>query len=270
MKIFVCIQQVPDTETRIKIKGEGPAAQTQAQAQRTTIDTQGIKWIINPYDEFAIEEALRWKEARGGAPQVIVLSLGPKSRLVSSLRGALAMGCDEALLIDTELDLDSLTTARALAQVIETRGDFSALFTGMLSIDSNDFGLGPMLAELLHLPHVGGVSRAREEGDHWIFEREVEGGTREVFEMKLPGVITTTKGLNKPRFASLPNIMKAKKKPLEEISLDELGLSAKDVKLHLKDFQLPPEKPPAKMISGDSDQQVAELVRLLREEAKVL
>lgn len=258
MKIFVCIKQVPDTETRIKISGDG-----------NSIDTNGIKWIVSPYDEFAIEEAVKIKEANAGST-VTVVSVGPKARVMNSMRTALAMGCDEGLLVDTNAELDSLTTAKALANAIKAEGEYSAIFTGKLAIDDNASAVSQMMAELLSVPHVGVVSKLDATGDTWTAEREVDGGTKEVFTMKLPGVITANKGLNKPRFASLPNIMKAKKKPVKEVSFGDLGLSDGDIKVQMKEFKLPEEKPPVKMIAGEADQQVAELVKLLREEAKVL
>ncbi len=258
MRIFVCIKQVPDTETRIKLKPDN-----------SDIDSNGVKWIVNPYDEFAIEEAVKIKEANQGA-MVTVVSVGPKARLTNSLRTAMAMGCDDGILIDEANSLDSLTMAKAMAKAIKAEGDFSAVFTGVLSIDDNESAMGPMLAELLEIPHVGVVSKLESAGDEWTAEREVEGGTKEVFTMKLPGLITATKGLNKPRFASLPNIMKAKKKPIKEMTLGDLGLSSDDVKIQLNQYQMPADKEPVKMLSGDPAAQVSELVKLLREEAKVL
>ena len=182
----------------------------------------------------------------------------------------MAMGCDDGILIDEASPLDSLTTAKAMAKAIQQEGEFSAIFTGVLSIDDNESAMGPMLAEFLQIPHVGVVSQLDSTGDEWTAEREVEGGTKEVFNIKLPGLITATKGLNKPRFASLPNIMKAKKKPIKEMSLSDLGFSSDDVKIQLNQYQMPAEKEPVKMLTGDSSEQVSELVKLLRDEAKVL
>jgi electron transfer flavoprotein beta subunit len=258
MRIFVCIKQVPDTETRIKLKPDS-----------SDIDGNGVKWIVNPYDEFAIEEAVKIKEAHQGAT-VTVVSVGPKARLTSSLRTAMAMGCDDGILIDEANPLDSLTTAKAMAKAIKNEGDISAVFTGVLNIDDNESSVGPMVAELLEIPHVGVVSKLDSNGDEWTAEREVEGGTKEVFTIKLPGLITATKGLNKPRFASLPNIMKAKKKPIKETNFGDLGLNSDDVKIQLNQYQMPAEKEPVKMLSGEPTDQVNELIKLLRDEAKVL
>lgn len=258
MRLFVCIKQVPDTDTRIKLSEDGKS-----------INTENIKWILNPYDEFAVEEAIRIKEKTEGV-RVTVVSLGPKLRVVNTLRTALAMGADDGLLINCNEPLDALTTAKALAKAIQSESDYAAIFTGKLAIDDNLSATGQMLAELLDIPHASVVSKLEPEGQTWVATREIDGGAKEVFSLQLPALVTATKGLNKPRFASLPGIMKAKKKPLKEISLEELGFSPSSVKIEMHSYELPAEKPPVKMIQGDADQQVQELVKLLREEAKVL
>ncbi len=259
MRIFVCIKQVPDTETRIKINSDGQG-----------IDTNGIKWIISPYDEFAIEEAVQIKEKKPEI-QVTAVTLGPKDRAVNALRTAMAMGCDDGLIVDTQQELDSLLTAKALAEAIKKEdGDLLAVMTGKAAIDDNATAVGPMLAEFLSLPHTNVVSSLQRDGERWIAEREVEGGTKEIVELQLPALIGANKGLNKPRFASLPGIMKAKKKPVKEVPLSDLGIDSSQNQVVLGDFELPGERPPVKMIDGDPDQQARELLRLLREEAKVL
>ncbi len=258
MRIFVCIKQVPDTETKIKLK-----------ADQSSIEESGIKWIVNPYDEFAIEEALKLKEAVGQG-QVTLVSVGPKARVVDALRTGLAMGADDALIVDTSTPLDNLLTAQSLAAVIKSEGPPAMIFLGRQSIDMGVSATGPMLAEVLGLPHASLVSKfSHEEGVSRI-EREVEGGSKEVLEITGPAVITANKGLNTPRYASLPGIMKAKKKPLKEMSLADLGFNSEQNKVHLTNFKMPPEKPPVKMISGEANQQAQELVKALREEAKVL
>lgn len=257
MKIFVCLKQVPDTETRIQIK-----------ADKSGIEETGVKWVMNPYDEFAVEEALKLKEAKG-AGTVTVVSVGPKARVTESLRTAMAMGADDAIVIDTNEYLDTYWTAKALAGAIQKEGAFDMIFTGKLAIDDNAASVPQILGEVLGIPHVTVVSKLTAGGT-LIAEREIEGGAREVFEVQGPCVIAANKGLNTPRYASLPGIMKAKKKPLKEVALADTGVNTSQLKMRLKDFQLPPEKPAVKMIAGDAATQAKELVRLIMEEAKVL
>lgn len=258
MRVFVCIKQVPDTETRIKLTSDSQG-----------IDTNGIKWVINPYDEFAIEEAIRFKEANPSA-QVTAVTIGPKSRVNNALLTAMAMGADDSILIHSEMPLDALVTAKALAAAIKSEGDFGILYAGKLAIDGNLAAVPLMLAEVLGIPHASVVSKAEYKDGSVVASREVEGGTTETFKLKLPAMITANKGLNKPRFASLPGIMKAKKKPIKELSLEDLGIDSSKTKTKFTNFELPAEKAPCKMIAGDPQQQVNELVRLLQEEAKVL
>lgn len=258
MKVCVCVKQVPDTETKIKIRPDGNG-----------IDTAGIKWVMNPYDEFAVEEAIKLKEA-GKASNVTVLALGPKARVTEALRTALAMGADDAVVIDAADDLDSLTTAKALAAAIKAEGEVKLVLTGKLAIDDNQASVSQMVAEFLGWPHATVVSKLEYGEGEVTAEREVEGGTREIVQLKLPALVGANKGLNVPRYASLPGIMKAKKKPLEEVALASLEVSATDVRMSFNGFQLPPEKPPVKMVEGDAASQAAMLAKLLREEAKVI
>jgi len=257
MKIFVCLKQVPDTESRIQLK-----------ADKSGIEEAGIKWIMNPYDEYAVEEALKVKEAKG-AGTVTVISVGPKARVAEALRTAMAMGADDAIVIDSQEPLDSYWTAKALATAIQKEGAFDIVFGGKLAIDDNAASVPQILGEFLGVPHVTVVSKLTVGGDITA-EREIEGGAREVFTIQGPCVIAANKGLNTPRYASLPGIMKAKKKPLKELTLADVGVSTDKIKIKLKDFQLPPEKPPVKLIPGDAAAQAKELVRLLMDEAKVL
>jgi len=257
MKIFVCVKQVPDTETRIQVLADGSA-----------IDEANIKWVLNPYDEFAVEEALRLKEAKGSG-SVTVITVGPKARSVDALRTALAMGADDGIVIDNTHHLDSFRTAQALAEAIRKEGAFDLILAGKLAIDDNAASVPQMLAELLGVPHVTVASKVTA-GETLVVERETEGGTREVFAISGPAVIAANKGLNTPRYASLPGIMKAKKKPVKELSLSDVNISPSDIKVRLKNFQLPPEKPAVKILAGDPATQAKELVRLLLEEAKVL
>jgi electron transfer flavoprotein beta subunit len=257
MKIFVCLKQVPDTESRIQVK-----------ADKSGIEETGIKWILNPYDEFAVEEALKLKETKG-AGTVTVISVGPKARTSEALRTAMAMGADDAIVIDSPEPLDVFWSAKALATAIQKEGAFDIIFAGKLAIDDNAASVPQMLAEFLGVPHVTVVTKFTAAGSV-VAEREIEGGAREIFEVQGPCVIAANKGLNTPRYASLPGIMKAKKKPLKEIALADLGVQPAQMKTRFKDFQLPPEKPKVKMLSGDAAAQAKELVNLLMNEAKVL
>lgn len=254
MSIFVCIKQVPDTETKIKINSD-----------HSGIETSTIKWVLNPYDEYAVEEALLKKEALG-SEKVFVLSLGP-ARVVESLRTALAMGADEAIHVHSEMELDSLTVAKALAKAIEKFGPAKCVFTGKLSIDSNNSSLGPQLANILNIPHTSVVSKYEVRGDHVVVEREIEAGKKEIVQMPIHSLITTNKGLNTPRFVSLPGIMKAKKKTVHVLKLEDLGL-VDTMSSAYKNFELPPEKPEVKILS--SEFAAKDLVLKLREEAKVI
>jgi len=258
MKVYVCIKQVPDTETKIKLSSD-----------KNSIDGAGVKWVMNPYDEFAVEEALKLKQGNAEA-NITILSLGPKSRVVDSIRTGLAMGADDGIVIDAPDNLDCNATAKALAKVIQDEGDFAHIFTGKLAIDDNAASVSQMMAEYLGVPHATVVSKFEKSGDSVTVEREVEGGTKEVIQLNGPSIVGANKGLNTPRYASLPGIMKAKKKPLKEISYDSLGFSAEDIKIQYTNFELPPEKPPVKMLDGEAAQQASELAKLLREEAKVL
>lgn len=257
MKIFVCIKQVPDTETKIKLKPDGSG-----------VDFTGVKWVMNPYDEFAVEEAIKTREA-GKATNVTVLSVGPKTRIVETLRTAMAMGADDAIAIDAADDLDAIATARALAAAIKAEGEFGMVLTGKLAIDDNAASVGQMVAEFLNIPHATVVSKI-ELADSATVEREIEGGTKEVLELTKPMLIAANKGLNMPRYASLPGIMKAKKKPIKELTLDGLGVSAAAARVKHVAYQLPADKPPVKMIDGDFGAQTKTLAQLLRSEAKVL
>ncbi|MFN7825182.1 MAG: electron transfer flavoprotein subunit beta/FixA family protein [Pseudobdellovibrionaceae bacterium] len=257
MKIFVCVKQVPDTETKIKIGPDG-----------ASIDTTTIKWVMNPYDEFAVEEAVKTKEANAGA-QVFVVTAGPKKRAGEVLRTALAMGADEGIVIDTPEFVDPLVTAHALAAAIKAEGGGDLIFTGKLAIDDNASSVGQMVAEVLGLPHTSVVSKFSLSPEGVTVERDVEGGTKEVVKMQRPALIAANKGLNMPRYASLPGIMKAKKKVLKELDLTQLGVSAQGKTKTLK-IELPAEKPAVKMLTGDVSAQAAQLVSSLRDEAKVL
>lgn len=257
MKIFVCIKQVPDTETKVKLSADGK-----------TLDTGAIKWVMNPYDEFAVEEAIKIRDANAGS-QVVVVSLGPKKRVPDVLRTALAMGADEGIVIDAPENLDPLPTAQCLAKVIQQEGGGQIILAGKLAIDDNAASVPQMIAEFLGAGHTSVVSKVTTSPEGATVERDIEGGAKEVVQLKLPAVIGANKGLNTPRYASLPGIMKAKKKTLKEIDANSLGVPLQS-KTVVTALELPAEKPPVKMLSGDATQQVQALVKSLRDEAKVL
>jgi electron transfer flavoprotein beta subunit len=259
MKIIVCVKQVPDTEARLKIAPEG-----------TSIAEADVSWIVSPYDEFAIEEGLRIKEKKGG--EVILVSLGP-DRVQSALRNGLAMGADSAVHLKDPLfeATDSLGTARALAAAIRGLAPFDLVLTGQQGVGGDNSQVPGLLAELLDLPQVT-VAVKIELGDgKAVVEREVEGA-HETWETSLPAVVSAQKGLNEPRYASLKGIMAAKKKTIETKDAAALGLDAAPLapKTRVAALELPPPRPPVKMIAGDPDVQVRELLRLLHEEAKVI
>lgn len=257
MKIFVCIKQVPDTETRIKIGADGKS-----------IDSAGVKWIMCPYDEFAVEEAIRFKEKNPSA-MITVVSAGP-DRVSESLRTALAMGCDDAIHVATPEFSDSYLTAKALAKAIGANGPAHIIFTGKQAIDDDAAQVTQAMAEFLNLPAVSVVLKAEYGASSVKVDREIEGGNLEKYEVPTPCVIAAQKGMNEPRYASLPNIMKAKKKEIKKVALSDLGLSDGEVKIKYTAMALPPDRQACKMLSGDVAAQVKDLVKLLHEEAKVI
>ena len=258
MKIFVCVKQVPDTETKLKIKPDASG-----------IEPVGIKWVLNPYDEYAVEEAIKIREINPGS-QIHVITVGPKDRAVESLRTALAMGADEAIIIHSTEPVDAFVTAKALSAVIKSEGSADLVLTGKLSIDANQSSVGQMVAEFLQIPHASVVSKLQLTDRSAQADRDVEGGSKEKIKFDLPALVAANKGLNVPRYASLPGIMKAKKKLIKEIDISTLGISDSDKKVVYKNYSLPAEKPAVKMLTGDASTQSQELVKLLRDEAKAL
>jgi electron transfer flavoprotein beta subunit len=257
MNIYACIKQVPDTETKIKLTGDN-----------SWIDTAGIKWIMSPYDEFAVEEALRLKEKNAGST-VTVISAGP-ARVVETLRTALAMGADNGIHVEIPETADSNLTAKALAGALKKEAKVDILFTGKEAIDDGAAQVSQLVAEYLGVPYATVVLNAEYGSGTVKCKREIEGGAYEIVETPMPCLIAAQKGMNEPRYASLPNIMKAKKKEVKMLKLADTGASESDQKIRYKNFQLPPPKQAGKKIAGDPAAQAKELVRLLHEEAKVV
>jgi len=263
VNIIVCLKQVPDTETHIKISQEGKS-----------IITDNIKWIMNPYDEYAVEEALRIKEKFGG--EVTIISVGP-NRVTESIRTALAMGADKGILVDDPAinGSDSLGIGRVLAAVIKGLS-YDIILCGKQAVDGDQGLVGSILAELLGIPQVSVVTKLEisEDGTMLKAQKEIEGGTL-VIESPLPALITAQKGLNEPRYASLPGIMKAKKKPLDVKTMTDLGLDTNQVgeseaKVKVIQISPPEERKAGKIVEGETPQEKASnLARLLHEEAKV-
>lgn len=250
MKIAVCIKRVPDSETRVKIAADGKS-----------LDEAGVKFVLNPYDEFAVEEALRRRE-QAGAGEVVIVSLGPAAAQ-ETIRTALAMGADRGVLLQADtIPADGLEVARTLAAELKD-GGYDLILFGRMAIDDYNHQVGPMVAELLGLPCVTAVVHLDLEDGRGVAEREIEGAI-EVVEFPLPAVLTADKGLNEPRYPALKGIMAAKKKPLD-VKPAALGAGALDVTAMLP----PPERKEGRIV-GEGAAAVPELVRLLREEAKVL
>lgn len=223
---------------------------------------------MNPYDEYAVEESVKLRDANAGS-QVWVVSVGPKKRTVETIRTALAMGADEGIAVDAPENVDPFQTAKALAAVIQQEGGGKVIFTGKLAIDDNASSVSQMLAEFLNVPHSTVVSKFSLSAENVLVERDVDGGAKEVIQMLAPAVVGANKGLNMPRYASLPGIMKAKKKVIKELDFAAVGGGATP-KTKILSIELPAEKPAVKMLSGDSAAQATALVTSLRDEAKVL
>ncbi|MCM3113714.1 electron transfer flavoprotein subunit beta/FixA family protein [Neobacillus sp. MER 74] len=254
MNIIVLIKQTFDTEEKIVL-------------QNGIINEDGVNFIINPYDEYAIEEAIKLREEHGG--EVTVITFGPE-RSENALRTALAMGADKAVLVDSEdLDFDEYSTAKILAAVIKYR-EFDIILAGNVGVDYSSGQVGPRLAEELGIPQVTTITKLDIEGNKATIERDVEGDKEEI-QVSLPVLITAQQGLNEPRYPSLPGIMKAKKKPIECLELDDLHL-VEDVerKTVVTQTFFPQKKEAGRILNGDLKDQASELAALLRNEAKVI
>jgi electron transfer flavoprotein beta subunit len=247
-KILVGLKRVVDYNVRVRVKSDGSG-----------VETDGVKMSINPFDEIALEEALRIKEA-GGANEVIVVSIG-SSESQQQLRTGLAMGADRAILVSTDSAPDSLTCARALLQIIN-KEEPGLVIVGRQAIDDDNSQTGPMLAALWDRPQATFASRVEIEGDKASVTREVDVGM-ETIDVDLPAVITVDLRLNEPRYVKLPDIMKAKKKPLDEIALDDLEVEAAPRITHTT------YAPPAERQKGIMVDDVAGLVAALKDKGLV-
>ncbi len=249
MKILIAVKRVVDAEVKVRVKTD-----------QTGIETSNVKMSMNPFCEIAIEEAVRLKE-QGGVSEIIAVSVGP-AKSQETLRTSLALGADRAILIETDETVEPLAVAQILKGIVDVENP-QLVILGKQSIDSDNNQTGQMLAALLDWPQATFASKLNVEGDCVVVVREIDGGL-ETLKVELPAVITTDLRLNEPRFASLPNIMKAKRKPLEITAISETGV---DISPHL---QLLKVEPPATREAGIKVETVAELVDKLKNEAKVL
>jgi electron transfer flavoprotein beta subunit len=256
MNIIVLLKQTFDTEEKIVI-------------QDGQIVEDGPEYVINPYDEYAVEEAVKLKETQSA--QVTVVTLGPP-RVESALRTALAMGADKAILIedDESLNLDEHCISKVLSAAIKDR-EYDLILTGSMSVDNGASQVAVRVAEELNLAHVATAVELTIDSDKVTVVKDVEGNS-EVIEASLPLLVTAQQGLNEPRYPSLPGIMKAKKKPIERLSIDDLELNLEEsaAKTVILDQFLPPKKEAGKVLSGELSGQAQELVQLLHQEAKVI
>jgi len=256
MKIYVMMKRTFDTEEKIVI-------------QNGKIIDDSVEFIINPYDEYAIEEAIRLRDEHGG--EVTVITVG-EADAEKELRTALAMGADKAVLIDSEEleELDALSTATLLASYLKTH-DADIILGGNVAVDGGSGQVGPQVAELLDIPQVTTITKLDVDGNKATVVRDVEGD-QEIIEVSLPVLVTAQQGLNDPRYPSLPGIMKAKRKPLETLEIDDLDLDEENVYAKTKTVEifLPPQKQAGRVIEGNVKEQVVDLISLLKTEAKVI
>lgn len=249
MNILVCISRVPDTSTKVTIGDD-----------KKSIDSKGVKYVLNPYDDFAIEEGLQLKQKNSGS-EVTALTIGSEENK-DILRTALAMGADKAVLVKTSDDFDSYFVAKNIADYAK-KINADLVLLGKQSVDFDSLQVPSLVGEMLDIPSISVVSKLEIDGDSVKAERDIEGG-KEVLESSLPIVISAQKGLNQPRYPKLPDIMKAKRKPIEEID----ALDA-DKKVSVVGMEIPSRERLNKILT-DSDADLDELVRSLHEDAKVI
>ncbi len=260
MKVFVFIKRVPDTESKIRIDHE-----------HNRIIEEGLNFVMSPYDEYAVEEALRIRESGGGS--VTVFSVGPEEAQIV-LKKALAMGADEAALIKDETSdtYDGLRTARIIAETIRQKyPDYDLLLFGKQSVGADNAQVPSMVAEMLGLPQVNVVTELKLNGNRGTALREIEGASEKV-SFPIPAVISAQKGLNEPRYETLKGIMTAKRKPIPVIALDDLGMTAEQLSPQLEMVRLesPPPREAGKVIQADPPEAARRLVEFLHIQAKVV
>jgi electron transfer flavoprotein beta subunit len=256
MNIYVIMKRTFDTEEKLTL-------------ENGSISEEGVEFIINPYDEYAIEEAITLKDKHGGEVTVVTVA---EEESEKQLRTALAMGCDKAVLINDEevIGADEYSTAKILAAYFEDK-EVDIILGGNVAIDGGSGQVGPRLAELLGIVHVTTITKLDIDRGVVTIEKDVEGDV-EIIETSLPLLVTAQQGLNEPRYPSLPGIMKAKKKPLEGLELDDLDLEEEEVEGKTKTVEvfMPAKKEAGKVLQGEKENQVKELVSLLKTEAKVI
>jgi electron transfer flavoprotein beta subunit len=249
MKVFVPIKRVVDYQAKIKVKADGSG-----------IETEGIKWIVNPFDEIAVEEAVRWKE-QGKATEVVVVSIGPDDT-ATQLRYCMAMGADSAIHVKCNAEVDSDLASKVLT-ALWNKDKYDICIMGKQAIDSDASQTPQLLAERLKLPHASFASKIVLEGDTATVTREVDGGL-ETVQIAKPCIVSTDLRLNEPRYAPLPGIMKAKKKPLTEYLLSDLGL-AEQIAVKVLKYSAPATRKAGRKVAS-----VEELIKALKDEAKVI
>lgn len=260
MNIFVFVKRVPDTESKIRIDHE-----------TNSIVEEGLNFVLSPYDEFAVEEALLIREAKGG--KVTILTVGTEEATVV-LKKCLAMGADEAVLIkeDAPESYDGLRIAKVIAQAMKTKfTDYSLLLFGKQSFGADNAQVPSMVAALLGLPQINVVTKLAIEGNTAVAHREIEGAS-EKMRVPLPAVISAQKGLNEPRYETLKGIMTAKRKEIPVLSLEDLGLGETELvpQLELVSLESPPPRQAGKVIEDTPEQAAKRIVEFLHNEAKVV
>ncbi len=256
MKVAVLMKRVPDTASVFAVAADGKS-----------VETGGLKYVMSPYDEHAVEEAIRLKEQAGA--EVIVLSAGPPETK-ETLRSALAMGADAAMLVTGAENAGPRGLAKALAAALKRMAP-DLVIAGKQAVDDDASQVPERVAELLGIPHASVITRFALSGSVATVDREIEGGSY-TLEVPLPALFTTQKGINTPRYPTLPNIMKAKKKEITEVGVAELGLGAGDLAagMAIESVSLPRQTRLKKIIEGEPAEKVRELVRVLRETEKIL
>ena len=248
MNTIVLIKQVPDTETKVKVK---PGA--------TDIDREGVNYVLNPYDEFAAEEAIKIKEAQGG--EVVIVTMGEQGA-DEAVRTALAMGADRAIRLDAPSN-DPYGCASALAKALGNES-YDLILTGKQAVDDDQAQVGTLVATMLGIPCATMVIKTEVGDGSMKITREIEGGTQEM-ELPTPCLLTAQKGLNEPRYPSLPGIMKAKRKKLDVVSPEGEG-----AKTEVAELEMPPERKAGQVFEGEPEEIVPKVVQLLHDEAKVV